>query len=91
MIDRLIQIVSGVRVQLTPRASVCIPPYRASACIPPYAGKIRTKTVPLMRWCIWKPIFRWDECGKSVTWLFFYVGYVPWWLRKPIDINLNKK
>jgi len=82
MIDRLIQIVSGVRVQLTPRASVCIPPY---------VGKIRTKPVPLMRWCIWKPIFRWDECGKSVTWLFFYVGYVPWWLRKPIGINLNKK
>lgn len=51
------------------------------------SGKIRTKPVPFIRWCVWKPIFRWDECGKSVTWIIFHAGYVPWWMRKPIGIK----
>lgn len=51
--------------------------------LPPEGREVKIKPAPFSKWCRWKPVFRWDDVGKSVTWLIFHVGYVPWWMRRP--------
>lgn len=70
----LVRLVSGFQVGLTPRGVIGVPPY---------TGRISTKPTPFFQWVMWKPMFRWWHGGKSVTWLIFHAGYVPYWLRRP--------